>query len=136
MCEYSAIPIKITKQNKNNWLLNYMWHSNNFMQLRYKSLLNLFKNLWKWTQIANNTDYFFLSLSNLSCRFWYWKKTKAIMYVFIIQTLLIFMKKSMICACNCLKSWENEPQQPKILKKDCFSWVWELLYFEKDHKAK
>ena len=138
MFEYSAIPIKITKQNKNNWPLNYMWHSYNFMQLQYKSLLNLFKNLGKRTQMANNTYnwLFFLSLSNLLCRSWSWKKIKVIMYVFIIQTLLIFMKQSMICACYCLKPWGNGPQLPKMLKKDCFSWVWELLHLEKDHKAK
>ena len=77
-----SLSIKITKQNKNYSPLNYMWHSYNFMQLQYMSLLNLAQNLRKITQTANNTYnwLFFLSLSNLPRWFWSWKKTKAIMY--------------------------------------------------------
>ena len=129
MFEYSAIPIKIIKQNKNNWSLNYMWHSYNFMQLRYKSLLNLFKNLGKRTQMANNTYnwLFFLSLTNLPWRFWSWKKTKGIMYASIKQTLLIFMKYSMICAWTCPKFEGNWPQWPKILKTYYFWYCFSTL---------
>ena len=99
-----------------------MWHSYNFMQLQYKSLLNLPKNLGKRTQTAKNTYnwLFLLRLNNLLCWFWSWKKTKAIMYASIKQTLLIFMKYSMICAWNCPKFWGNWLQQPKILTTSHF----------------
>ena len=59
------MPIKITKQNKNNWRLSYLWHSYNFMQLQYKSLLILPKILGKRTQMANNT-YIFLKFDQSS----------------------------------------------------------------------
>ena len=89
--------IKITNQHKNYWPLSYMWHTYNFMQLQYKSLPNLPKNVGKRTQMAYNTYnwLFFLSLTTLPCGFWSWKKTKTIISTFIKQTLLIFMKYSM-----------------------------------------
>ena len=79
--------------------------------------LNCPKNLGKRTQTAKNTYnwLFLLLLSNLPCRFWSWKKTKAIMYASIKQTLLIFMKYSMICNWNCPRFWGNWPQRRKIL---------------------
>ena len=123
MFEHSSMPIKITKQNKNNWRLSYLWHSYNFMQLQYKSLLILPKILGKRTQMANNTYnwLFFLSLTNLPWRFWSWKKTKGIMHASIKSTLLTFVKNSMISAWTCPKCWGKWRQWPNILTT-CHFW--------------
>ena len=53
--EDSSMPTNITKQNKINQARNCMWHSYYFMQLWYKLLLDLHKNLGKKTQTAKNT---------------------------------------------------------------------------------
>ena len=46
----ACISTKITKQNKNNWTRNFMWHSYYFMQFQYNPLLNLPKILGKRTR--------------------------------------------------------------------------------------
>ena len=78
------------------------------MQLQYKSLFNQFKNVGKEHKCLTTLDYnwlFFLSLSNILCWFWSLKKTKAIMYASIKQTVLILMKYSMLCAWTFPKFW-------------------------------
>ena len=72
------------------------------------------KNTYNWL--------FLFNLSKLPCRFWSWKKTKAIMHASIKQTLLIFFKCSMVCAWTCPKSWGNWPKRPKILTTYHFSY--------------
>ena len=89
MLVHCSMPIKITKKNKNSLPLSYMWHCYNFMQLKYKSLLNLPKNLGRRMQRNKNTyNWLFLLIwSNLPCQFWFWKNSKGIMYASIKQTL-------------------------------------------------
>ena len=108
--EYSSLLTLVTIQIRIRWTRSYMWHSYDFIQLQYKPLLYLPKNLGKRTQTAKNTKKIIFQ-----CRPLPQSKIKTIGYAIISHILFVSRNLNTNHSMNCPEILRKGPKRLKIV---------------------